>query len=78
MAGLGRALDRGARIYWVCPLVEESDTIDFAAAETRFAELSARFPGQVGLAHGQMDPEVRERRSATSPPAAPASWWRPR
>ena len=60
VAGLGRALDRGARVYWVCPLVEESDTIDFAAAETRFAELSARFPGQVGLAHGQMDPEVRE------------------
>jgi ATP-dependent DNA helicase RecG len=61
VAGLGRALDRGARVYWVCPLVEESDTIDFAAAETRFAELSARFPGQVGLAHGQMDPELRER-----------------
>jgi ATP-dependent DNA helicase RecG len=61
VAGLGRALDRGARIYWVCPLVEESDAIDVAAAETRFAELAARFPGQVGLAHGRMEAEEREK-----------------
>jgi ATP-dependent DNA helicase RecG len=61
VAGLGRALDRGARVYWVCPLVEESDAIDVAAAETRFAELAARFPGQVGLAHGRLEPEEREK-----------------
>ena len=61
VAGLGRALDRGARVYWVCPLVEESDAIDFAAAETRFTELAARFPSQVGLAHGRMEPEEREK-----------------
>ncbi len=29
------ALDRGARAYWVCPLVEESEKIDLAAAEER-------------------------------------------
>ncbi|WP_241671372.1 ATP-dependent DNA helicase RecG [Dankookia rubra] len=61
VAGLGRALDRGARVYWVCPLVEESDAIDVAAAETRFAELAARFPGQVGLAHGRLEAEEREK-----------------
>ncbi|WP_370454988.1 ATP-dependent DNA helicase RecG [Roseicella aquatilis] len=60
VAAVGRATDRGARVYWVCPHVAESDAIDIAAAETRFAELSARFPGQVGLAHGRLDPEVRE------------------
>ncbi|MFC7474972.1 ATP-dependent DNA helicase RecG [Dankookia sp. GCM10030260] len=60
VGGIARAVDRGARVYWVCPLVEESDTIDFAAAETRYAELSARFPGQVGLAHGRLEPDVRE------------------
>jgi ATP-dependent DNA helicase RecG len=53
-------MERGARVYWVCPHVAESDVLDIAAAETRFAELAARFPGQVGLAHGQLDPEVRE------------------
>ncbi|GGC34397.1 ATP-dependent DNA helicase RecG [Siccirubricoccus deserti] len=60
VAGLARALDRGARVYWVCPHVAESEVLDLAAAETRFAELSARFPGQVGLAHGKLDPELRE------------------
>jgi ATP-dependent DNA helicase RecG len=60
VAGIARAMERGARVYWVCPHVAESDAIDIAAAETRFAELSERFPGQVGLAHGQLDPEVRE------------------
>ncbi|NOG70891.1 ATP-dependent DNA helicase RecG [Roseicella sp. DB1501] len=59
-AGIARAIERGARVYWVCPHVAESDAIDIAAAETRFAELSARFPGQVGLAHGRLDPALRE------------------
>jgi len=60
VAGLGRAMARGARVYWVCPHVAESELIDIAAAETRYAELSARFPGKVGLAHGQLETEVRE------------------
>nr|WP_242481879.1 ATP-dependent DNA helicase RecG [Paracraurococcus ruber] len=60
VAGVGRAIERGARVYWVCPHVAESDVIDIAAAETRFAELSERFPGRVGLAHGKLDTEVRE------------------
>jgi len=29
--GLGRAITGGARIYWVCPLIEESDESDMAA-----------------------------------------------
>ena len=38
---VGRALDEGRRVYWVCPLVEESETSDLAAAEDRFAALQA-------------------------------------
>jgi ATP-dependent DNA helicase RecG len=58
---IARALDRGARVYWVCPHVAESETTDIAAAETRFAELAARFgEDAVGLAHGRLDPELRE------------------
>ena len=60
VAGIGRAMERGARVYWVVPHVAESELVDMAAAETRFAELSERFPGQVGLAHGRLDPDVRE------------------
>src|SRR5262249_11234107 len=36
---VGRALAEGRRAYWVCPLVEESETVDLAAAEERFAAL---------------------------------------
>ncbi len=60
IAGLARALDRGARIYWVCPLVSESEASDLSAAEDRFAILQKRFGGTVGLAHGRQDPKLRE------------------
>jgi ATP-dependent DNA helicase RecG len=52
--GVGRALDEGRRVYWVCPLVEESETSDLAAAEDRFADLKKHFGAKVGLVHGQM------------------------
>ena len=54
IAGVGRAMASGARIYWVCPLVGESEKLDLAAAEERHADLVARFPGKVGLVHGKM------------------------
>ena len=56
--GIGRALDRGEQVYWVCPLVAESELIDLAAAEARFAVLDERFPGRIGLAHGRQDAAV--------------------
>src|SRR5262249_5516626 len=44
----------GRRAYWVCPLVEESETVDLAAAEDRYRMLKARFGGVVDLVHGRM------------------------
>ncbi len=58
--GIARALDGGARVYWVCPLVAESEANDLAAAEARYAELRDRFGAAVGLAHGQQESAVRE------------------
>ena len=54
IAGIGRAIATGARVYWVCPLVGESEKLELAAAEERYADLAARFPGKVGLVHGKM------------------------
>jgi ATP-dependent DNA helicase RecG len=51
---VGRALDDGGRAYWVCPLVEESEKSDLAAAQARFAELRRRFGSKVDLVHGRM------------------------
>ena len=49
-----RSLDSGAKIYWVCPLVEESEKLDLAAAEDRYAHLNQVFGTRVGLVHGRM------------------------
>ncbi len=51
---VGRALYEGRRVYWVCPLVEESESIDLAAAQDRFRTLTTRFGGIVDLVHGKM------------------------
>jgi ATP-dependent DNA helicase RecG len=52
--GLGRRLAAGKQAYWVCPLVEESEKSDLAAAEDRAVTLAARFGDKVGLVHGRM------------------------
>ena len=58
------ALDRGARAYWVCPLVEESEKIDLAAAEERAVmlrrTLGLNAPHQIGLMHGKMKAADRD------------------
>ncbi len=54
VAGLHRSLAAGARAYWVCPLVEESEFVDSAAAQKRFEALAEVFTEKVGLVHGRM------------------------
>ena len=51
---LGNAIKDGARVYWVCPLVSESELIDLAAAEDRAKALRAIYGDMVGIVHGQM------------------------
>ena len=58
--GIARQLDRGAQVYWVCPLVAESEALDVAAAEERYIVLKERFGDRVGMAHGQQTAEVRD------------------
>jgi ATP-dependent DNA helicase RecG len=52
--GLGRHVAGGGQAYWVCPLVEENEASDLAAAESRAIALKARFGNRVGLIHGRM------------------------
>jgi ATP-dependent DNA helicase RecG len=60
--GVGRALDGGKLVYWICPLVEESENIDHLTdAEQRFASLKERFGGRVGLVHGKMKGTDKDR-----------------
>lgn len=61
LEGLRRALEHGSQIFWVCPLIEESEVLDLAAAEDRFHALQSYFgPSSVGLAHGRQESHVRQ------------------
>ena len=56
------ATANGQQAYWVCPLIEESDVLDFQAAEKSYAMLSEALPDvRVGLVHGRMKPAEKER-----------------
>jgi ATP-dependent DNA helicase RecG len=54
VAGLERHIAAGRQAFWVCPLVEESELADRAAAEARAAALRTRFGDAIGLVHGRM------------------------
>jgi ATP-dependent DNA helicase RecG len=56
-----RALAQRAKIYWICPLVEESEAVDLAAADERAAELKQLFGDRVGLVHGRMKGAEKDR-----------------
>lgn len=59
-ARLHAVLEQGARAYWVCPLVDESELSDLTAAEARFQSLRAQFGEDVRLIHGQMPADQRD------------------
>ena len=53
--GVARQIKSGAKVFWVCPMVEESEVVDLAAATERHIELAARFgKDRVVLVHGKM------------------------
>lgn len=53
-AALERVIATGQQVYWVCPLVDESEDSDLAAATQRHAHLAKVYGDKVGLLHGQM------------------------
>jgi ATP-dependent DNA helicase RecG len=57
---LRKAVAEGRQAYWVCPLVEESEVVDYASAEERFRSLRAALGDRVGLVHGQMPPSEKD------------------
>ncbi|MBT8410144.1 MAG: ATP-dependent DNA helicase RecG, partial [Alphaproteobacteria bacterium] len=58
---LRKAVSQGRQAYWVCPLVDESETREQTAAEERFKRLRATLgEGVVGMVHGQMPPREKD------------------
>ncbi len=49
------------QIFWVCPLINESQFLDYSSAKKRFDLISKHFPNETGLIHGSLDKEEREK-----------------
>ena len=57
---VGRAVEKGNQVYWVCPLVEDSELIDLTSVEDRHRQLTAMFGNRVGLLHGRLTAQEKE------------------
>jgi ATP-dependent DNA helicase RecG len=62
VARIRAACQEGRQAYWVCPLIDESEELEYQAAEETFAQLTAALPDvKVGLVHGRMPPKEKDR-----------------
>lgn len=62
---LKSAISDGRQVYWVCPLVEESEVVAMTAASDRFKHLRAILgEGVVGLVHGKLRPTEKDQAMA--------------
>ena len=57
---LKRVMEKGEKIFWVCPLIEESETMPFTAAIERYNFLNNAFLNQVALVHGRLSSVDKE------------------
>jgi ATP-dependent DNA helicase RecG len=65
LARIRDQINQGRQIYWVCPLIEESEALDLTNATETHAQLSAALPGvMVGLLHSRMP--VAEKKAVMS------------
>ena len=61
VARIESACRAGRQAYWVCPLIEESEELEYQAAEATHAALLVALPGvRIGLAHGRLTPTKKQ------------------
>jgi len=56
-----KQIEKGNQIFWVCPLIDESKKLDYSAAIKKYKELSKKFFKRVGLIHGDLEKEKRNK-----------------
>ena len=62
VARVRSACEGGQQAYWVCPLIEESEVLDYQAAEASYQMLTEALPDiRIGLVHGRMKAAEKER-----------------
>ncbi len=58
---INKELKKGNQIFWVCPLIDESQYLNYTSAIKRFKEITKKFKNQTGLLHGSMDKSEKEK-----------------
>tara|TARA_A100000164_G_scaffold34554_1_gene26519 strand:- start:5263 stop:7308 length:2046 start_codon:yes stop_codon:yes gene_type:complete len=49
------------QVFWVCPLIDQSNKLDFTSAKKKFNDINKLFPNNVGLIHGNMNVNERSK-----------------
>lgn len=61
IAAIEGEIEKGQQAYWVCPLIEESETLDLQAAQATYADLCEQLPKRrIGLLHGKQDNKLKQ------------------
>jgi ATP-dependent DNA helicase RecG len=60
LKSLSEKMQNNEQVFWVCPLIEESEKIDLANATARFEDLNNNFPEKTGMIHGKMKAHERD------------------
>ena len=60
LTSIANKIQNNEQIFWVCPLIEESEKVDLANSTARFEELNQHFPDKIGMIHGKMKPSERD------------------
>ena len=56
-----KQISKNNQVFWVCPLIEESSFLDYTSSKTQFDLINKRFPKEVGLIHGALDKNEKEK-----------------
>ena len=58
---LRKKINEGNQVFWVCPLIEDSKFLDYSSAKKKFDIIAEKFPKNVGLIHGHLDKDEKEK-----------------
>ncbi len=56
-----KQINNNNQVFWVCPLIKESSFLDYSSAKKKFELINKRFPDKVGLIHGALNNEDKEK-----------------
>ena len=56
-----KQVKKNNQVFWVCPLIEESNFLDYSSAKKKFELIQKKFPNKVGLIHGALNKDEKEK-----------------